>query len=399
MTLRYSTDIVIFGGGVAGLWLLNRLRTEGYKAILFEQQRLGSGQTLASQGIIHGGLKYALNGVLTGAANTIATMPARWRECLAGNDTVDLRGTQILSDQYFMWSNSGVRARLKTFLGSKSLRGKVASVEKNNFPDFFKQATVKGSLYQLPDFVVATESLIEVLKRGHENYIFQTPKSEPAFLRDTQENIVGVSISTDQGEITINCQKVIFSAGSGNEKLIKQTGLKTVASQKRPLNMVFVKGQNLPRIYVHCIGDSFNLTPKLTVTSHTSAENNTVWYLGGEIAESGVGKPREVQLESASGLLAELFPWLDQNNLLWDCFSIDRAEPAVSSNFRPDDAFLMEEKNALVAWPTKLTLAPSLGDKVITLLRSSSVEASQSDDISALQSILKKPDVGAAQWN
>ena len=25
MTLRYSTDIVIFGGGVAGLWLLNQM--------------------------------------------------------------------------------------------------------------------------------------------------------------------------------------------------------------------------------------------------------------------------------------------------------------------------------------------------------------------------------------
>ena len=34
MTLRYSTDIVIFGGGIAGLWLLNRLHNEGYQAIL-----------------------------------------------------------------------------------------------------------------------------------------------------------------------------------------------------------------------------------------------------------------------------------------------------------------------------------------------------------------------------
>ena len=37
MTLRYSTDIVIFGGGVAGLWLLNAVRDAGYQAILFER--------------------------------------------------------------------------------------------------------------------------------------------------------------------------------------------------------------------------------------------------------------------------------------------------------------------------------------------------------------------------
>ena len=60
MTLRYSTDIVIFGGGVAGLWLLNAVRSAGYQAILFEKGHSAEAQTLASQGIIHGGLKYAL---------------------------------------------------------------------------------------------------------------------------------------------------------------------------------------------------------------------------------------------------------------------------------------------------------------------------------------------------
>ena len=160
MTLRYSTDIVIFGGGVAGLWLLNRLNNEGYRTILFEQNGLGCGQTLASQGIIHGGLKYALNGALNSASNIIATMPNRWRECLAGNDSVDLRGCHLLSNEYYMWSQSGVRSRLKTFLGSKSLRGRVERVAKESYPDFFGQATVSGALYKLPDFVIETESLI-----------------------------------------------------------------------------------------------------------------------------------------------------------------------------------------------------------------------------------------------
>ena len=32
--------------------------------------------------------------------------------------------------------------------------------------------------------------------------------------------------------------------------------------------------------------------------------------------------------------------------------------------FRPDDAVVKEDKNILVAWPTKLTLVPSLADKV-----------------------------------
>ena len=137
MTLRYSTDIVSFGGGVAGLWLLNRLHSEGYQPLLIETKALGSGQTLASQGIIHGGLKYALSGSLTGAANVIAGMPRRWRHCLTGDGDVDLQGVPVLSNYYYMWSDGNLRSRLKTFLGSKSLVGRVEGVKHDDYPDFF----------------------------------------------------------------------------------------------------------------------------------------------------------------------------------------------------------------------------------------------------------------------
>ena len=53
-------DILILGGGIAGLWLINRLNAAGYQCLLLESHTLGGDQTLASQGIIHGWLKYAL---------------------------------------------------------------------------------------------------------------------------------------------------------------------------------------------------------------------------------------------------------------------------------------------------------------------------------------------------
>ncbi|MBT6059135.1 MAG: FAD-dependent oxidoreductase, partial [Gammaproteobacteria bacterium] len=105
MTSTYSTDIAIFGGGIAGLWLLNRFQAAGYQAILLDTGGLGSGQTLASQGIIHGGLKYALSGSLSNSANTIAGMPQRWRQCLSGEDEVDLTDCRVLSENYYMWSD------------------------------------------------------------------------------------------------------------------------------------------------------------------------------------------------------------------------------------------------------------------------------------------------------
>ena len=57
---QHSAQIAIIGGGISGLWLLNSLRNAGYDAVLFEKNALGSQQTFASQGMIHGGIKYAL---------------------------------------------------------------------------------------------------------------------------------------------------------------------------------------------------------------------------------------------------------------------------------------------------------------------------------------------------
>ena len=82
--------VVVIGGGIAGLWLLNLLTRRGYGAVLLEAGALGCQQTLASQGMIHGGLKYALSGMLTGASEAIAAMPDRWAANLAGRGEIDL---------------------------------------------------------------------------------------------------------------------------------------------------------------------------------------------------------------------------------------------------------------------------------------------------------------------
>ena len=41
------------------------------------------------------------------------------------------------------------------------------------------------------------------------------------------------------------------------------------------------------------------------------------------------------------------------------------AQRLMSIKTSPDDAVVKEDKNILVAWPTKLTLVPSLADKVL----------------------------------
>src|SRR3989442_15460522 len=101
-------DLLIFGGGAAGLWCLDRFRRAGYLAILLESAALGRGQTIQAQGIIHGGGKYALRGVRDfGAVRATKEMPLRWRRSLAGETEPNLTSTRLLSERCHLWLPHG----------------------------------------------------------------------------------------------------------------------------------------------------------------------------------------------------------------------------------------------------------------------------------------------------
>ena len=120
---QLHVDVVIFGGGVAGLWLLARLCQAGYQALLLESNALGAGQTRFAQGIIHGGTKYALTGKLTASTAAVFAMPQIWRDCLQGQGEVDLSGAVVLSEHQYMWSTPGLFSRLSGFSAAVYDRG------------------------------------------------------------------------------------------------------------------------------------------------------------------------------------------------------------------------------------------------------------------------------------
>ena len=412
MTASHSTDIVVFGGGIAGLWLLNRLRDEGNDAILLEADGLGAAQTLASQGIIHGGLKYALGGSVTDAANTIAALPARWRACLDGTGEIDLSGCEVLSERYYMWSSASYRSKIKAFFGSKSLQGRVEAVLQDEFPPFFAEATVEGSLYALPDFAVDTPSLLSVLHARCEESIFKIDPRDIRFTRNASGYAQSVTLSSGAGlgdeasgsansTVSIEAQRMIFCAGKGNQALIDAAGMRKPASQLRPLNMVWVKKAGLGSVFAHCIGEDFSLTPKLTVTTHLADDGVPVWYLGGEIAESGVGVPDDELIERAKRLIADLFPWVDLTGAQWGCFAIDRAEAKMADGSRPDGALFIAEDGYIAAWPTKLTLTPALADSILAELAGNVTKRSRdrTHTLDALAQILPKATLAKAHWD
>jgi len=374
----YSTDIVIFGGGVAGLWLLNRLTGAGYRAILLENHQLGGGQSIHSQGIIHGGLKYALHGAISGATRAIADMPRRWRDCIEGRGEVDLSACELLSPGFLLWSGEGAGAGVKAFLGSKAVAGKAEAAPPGEVPPFLRG---RGAVYRLPDFVVDPQSLIKALAAPHSGRIHHIESSDTqggaeAMRFERAAARRRLHLATGEGFVSLSAQRYVFCAGAGNERLIEQAGLSLPRCQRRPLKMLAVSGASLPRVFLHMLGAGLSATPRLTITSHhkTQDRDAPVWYLGGQLAEEGTGRADAAQIETAKRMLAELMPELCISKLEWRCLDIDRAEPASPGGRRPDSAAVVAEEDVITAWPTKLTLAPVLADVVLQKLREDGVE-------------------------
>ncbi|SDT95484.1 FAD-dependent oxidoreductase [Halopseudomonas salegens] len=376
MSTTLETDICILGGGIAGLWLNARLRQQGFSTLLLETATLGGGQSIKSQGIIHGGTKYALHGKLTTAAEAIAAMPGRWRDCLEGNGELDLTPVRLLSPFHYLWSPGGLVSNMAGFFASKALRGRVDAVKGEALPAVFQSPRFKGKVYRLAELVLDVPSVIERLTElaGH-----SLVAAEPISIERDDNNQIACVRS---GDLTIKAQRYVLTSGEGNQALQADWGVEQPAMQRRPLQMVLVKGPQLPGLYAHCLGSSPK--PRLTVTTHPTADGQWCWYLGGELAEQGVDLPAAELIARARKELGELLPWVDLDDSQWATLKVNRAEPAQSGLVRPDSAYVQGVHNALVCWPTKLALSPHLSDLVLEQLQQAGVTPRTAQPVHAL---------------
>lgn len=387
MVKKLKADVVIVGAGIAGLWLHNRLNQLGYHALLLEKDQIGHAQTLAAQGIIHGGSKYALNGILSNAAQAISAMPARWKACLDGHGEIDLSKVRVFTEHQLLWSTKSLSSKMLSFFASKALQSRMQPVPKAERSGLFADPGFKGALYQLDEPVLDVHSLLQHLTASFTDRILKTPNLPVTCQFDN-----GQLHSLQYGdELQISAQQFVFTAGEGMAELLPQLALKKPQMQKRPLQMLLCKakdpGTPLPHIYAHSLGSGSK--PIATISSHPDKTGNIVWYLGGNIAEDGVGKEPDVLIKEAKTLLKQILPWFELPELKWVTYKVNRAEPKQSGFSRPDSAFVESHGNVHIAWPTKLALAPDLSDKVINALQAQNLQktAPVNDDVLPLAEI------------
>ncbi len=350
---KCNPDIVIFGAGIAGLWAFNRFKAMGYDVLLLESDSIGCGQTVASQGIIHSGLKYAFAGKINKLAQSISAMPDLWRAALRGEGDVDLSAAQTTATSQYLMIPGGLMAGLVKLVTKQALGNNVHEVKKTDWPQEIKDSGFKGTVVFMDEPVLDIPSVLRALAEPYKSSIrhIDTPDDPLGFMK----------------RHGIEPQQIIFTGAASNHAIAKASGEDNgLETQARALLMGMLKPAPY-ELYAHLVGNSDK--PVATITTHKTENGELVWYLGGGAAErEKESDPQDVYKAVHKGF-AKYLPAVDLSNVEWATLPIDRIEGKSDiDGWMPDTPTIHSVDNTHYCWPTKLTFAPLLSDRLLEKL-------------------------------
>ncbi|USO06380.1 MAG: FAD-dependent oxidoreductase [Rhodospirillales bacterium] len=347
---RHTPDIVIFGAGIAGLWAFHRYKRMGYDALLLESFGIGGGQTIASQGIVHSGLKYAFAGKINKLAQGISAMQNLWEAALRGEGDVDLSAAKTLSTSQYLMMNNKIMGEIIKLVTSQALGNNVHEVMPEDWPQEIKSSGFHGKVVFMDEPVLDIPSVLRALAEPYKDSIrkIDTPDDPFGFLK--QHNI--------------EPKHIIFTGAASNAQIAAKEGHNHgLHTQARPLLMGMLKPAPYP-LFAHLVGHTDK--PVASITTHTTREGELVWYLGGGAAErKKEADPQEVYDAVRKGF-AKYLPAVDLSAVQWAALPIDRIEGKSGiDGWIPDTPTIHSHENVHYCWPTKLTFAPLLAERLL----------------------------------
>jgi glycerol-3-phosphate dehydrogenase len=386
-----NVQVLIVGGGVAGLWLLDELVRTARDVLLLEANELGSGQTITSQGIVHGGLKYTLSGLLTSSARAIREMPLLWRRCLAGEQEPVLSDAHLRAAYCHLWQTTSLRSRIGMVGAKAGLRVKPMRLRDEERPEVLRSCP--GTVARLEEQVIEPSTLLHTFSERHRGRLLQIDSRNGLDLVTSDPGFVGLVrlINPETGDgLTLKPERVVFTAGAGNAELRRSAGLAPEKMQLRPLHMVLARGE-LPPLNGHCVD---GMKTRVTVTTTRDYADRTVWQIGGQISEDGVDMEPGQLVAHAASELSVVLPELDLNGIEWATYRVDRAEARTGGGLRPDTFSVITEGNTITAWPTKMVLVPEMAQRIVRMLPEPAGSLRPADDASDWP----RPSVAVPPW-
>lgn len=382
-----NIDVVIFGAGIAGLWTFHALKKRGYDVLLLERDEIGCGQTLASQGIIHSGLKFSLAGKVSSLAKTISAMPDRWREALDGKGNVDLSQAQVNAQSQHLMIPPGFFGGLTKIVTQKALGESVRSVPQKEWSADVQSTGFKGSVIFMNEPVLDVPSVLRALATPYIDCIKKIGHEEADAPFDFLK------------KQNITAKQIIFTSAKSNHNIAQYAdeanGLET---QHRPLLQGMLRGAPFD-LFAHLVGKTDK--PVASITTHKTENGERVWYLGGGVAERAKDTNPDDVYRDALAAFKSYLPQIDFSDTVWATLPIDRVEGKSNTDgWMPDTPTIHHGKNALYCWPTKLTFAPLLYDMIQVDLDKKGISPScTSSDFSDLpQAAFAKPPWDKCDW-
>ncbi|MDX9912459.1 MAG: FAD-dependent oxidoreductase [Phycisphaerales bacterium] len=393
--MNVSCDVVVVGAGVCGLWARHELSRAGLRVVTIERSAMGDGQTVASQGILHRGVKYAVSHSAREASEVLQRVHARWMDAMAGRGGPDLGCVRILAQRTHMWSTPSMLGGVVAEAASRVMVSGVRRLEEGELPPAFRGAPRGVRVWEIDESVVDPRSLLAELARAGEGPIVRAP----SIVMKSDADRVHVEMG---GGAVLIARRVVLCAGAGNEELLGSLGMDGPSiMQRRPLHMAVACGAPSP-VYGHCLQASLSDKPRLTVTSTPEAGGTWTWYLGGNLAEKGVERDEASQIATAREEVRACLAWIDTSGLHFETLRIDRAEGRTPAGTRPDTPVVRAFGPVIVAWPTKLALTPVAADEIVRCVREALGardpidNAAWSDACAALQD--RAPGVAPLPW-
>jgi hypothetical protein len=355
---------------------------------LVERTALGDGQSVCAQGIVHGGVKYSLGGLVSGSARAIERMPERWLAMADRGEGTDLSAAPPLARSMWLWRSEGIGGAFAMAGARLSLRARPQPVPPADRPDPLK--SVRGDVMRMPEPVFDMMAVLRAL----------AGPMGAVTVRGSAEAAHGgvVRICGEGCAIELRPRAVVLAAGGGNGALRASFGAARPLMQLRPLHQAMVRGP-LPEFHGHCVD---GLATRVTVTSADSAAGERVWHIGGKLAEEGAARDAPSQRAHAMSEMRSVLPDVDFGRCSWSTYTISRAEREQPGGARPEDACVESEDagplRTVTVWPTKMALAPVAADMAADALG----PAVHGTSAPALRSALgpwTRPEVALPPWS
>lgn len=363
--IRNELDVLVIGGGIQGIWTLNKLTKSGYSVILITNSLLGNGQTFDSQLYKHRGHFY--NNVEM--AQHLKETDQEWNELVTSSK---ISKTQ---DQAFLGFHPEDAGKWRSTWDQAGLD--YSLIDLQEIPQAFKEGELKrGLFYHTNESCLNGRELVGKLAEPVKGLIFH---GQITRFEATHGQVKGVHAVIDGQKYAFTPKYVVLTAGCGNQDLLHQITKdepelfhKTQGIQQlRRCQVLCLKGKNLPS--TTCLFPGLQL-----FVGCRQVEGENIW-----LVTYGFDDPIELDVNSEIPLdqkrlqrsikqLQRVIPDILNRDLDFAIYPAVKAESkALGSGFRPNDVFVDNcgLNNVLTVYPTKLSLVPRSTTKIVNRIQ------------------------------